>query len=373
MIHSDEAKRCALALNFVVGLGPVRARKLISHFEGPEEVFRQKKSLLRTTPGIGEELANRINHEKLFPLADRELNRIEKEGWLMHYLEDSSYPYRLKHAPDAPLLLFQKGHGSLNARRYLAVVGSRQMTDYGREFMEQFIPGLANFNVQIISGLAYGVDAFAHQRSLQENIINLAVVAHGLERLYPSIHHKIAKSILKGGGSILSEFPSGTNPDRENFPKRNRIIAGLSDAVVVVEASRKGGALITADLANQYNRDVFALPGNINLKSSAGCNHLIKSHRANLIESVQDLAYLLGWEVEEKPPQKTQQLNVFESLSDKEQSLINTLGTAREGMGIEDLYSKLQISQSEIQATLLNLELKGLLISLPGPRFKMKA
>lgn len=369
---SDEAKRYALALSLMDGIGPIRAKKLIDFCGDPEAIFKASKADLEAIPGIGRSLVIQLRKDLPLQRADAEIARAERESWQMHYYQDSAYPRRMRHCEDGPLILFQKGHTQLNHPRVLAIVGTRNMSSYGKDFLASFTQDLADYGVLVISGLAYGVDAWAHKQSLENGIVNAAVLAHGLDRVYPYLHHSLASDIVKDGGSLLTEFPSKTNPDKENFPKRNRIIAGISDAVLVVEAARKGGALITAELANQYNRDVFAVPGRMNDPLSAGCNILIKSHRAHLFEGIKDLAYVMRWEAK-TTEKSTPQLQLFDDLSPDEQMIFSLLGQDREPKHLDWLQFKTQKSSAELLRILMTLELKGSVESMPGSRFRLRS
>lgn len=372
MKFSDEAKAAALALSLMEGIGPVRARKLIAHCGSPEAVFKESRASLEKIPGIGKSILKEVRQPDKLKLAERQLIEADKKGWLLHYFEDTAYPRRMRHCEDAPIVLFQKGHTPLNPNRCIAIVGTRSMTDYGRDFLAQFLEEARSLNLIVISGLAYGVDAYAHRKSLDNDIVNCAVLAHGLDRVYPAIHRKMAEEIVEAGGSCLTEFPTGTNPDRENFPKRNRIIAAMSDATLVVEAARKGGALITAEYANQYNRDVFALPGRIQDPLSEGCNLLIKSHRAYLLEGARDLAYVMRWEPISPVAQK-KQLELFENLNAEERLIVDALGLERESKSLDWLLGKCAITGAQCLRILMTLELKGILETVPGPRYRLKA
>jgi DNA processing protein len=369
---SQEAMRYALALSFAEGIGPIRAKKLIQHFGDPESVFRASNKDLMGLSGFAEGLIKLLKNQDYLVKADRELERAEKEAWQIHYFQDSAYPRRLHHCEDAPLILFQKGNMPLNASRVLAIVGSRNMSDYGKHFLENFVRDLVPYGVLVVSGLAYGVDAWAHRMCNENGIVNAAVLAHGLDRVYPGLHRSLAQDIVQNGGAMLTEFPCQTNPDRENFPKRNRIVAGLCDAVLVVEAARKGGALITADLANQYNRDVFALPGRFDDPLSEGCNNLIKSHRAHLLAGLKDLEYTMRWELldQEKPGL---QLQIFEDLLPEEQKVVRYLGKSREAMQLDLIQHNTGLPNAQLLRVLMQIELKGIIESLPGSRFRLRS
>ncbi len=367
MKASEETLFYTLALSLVEGIGPILARKLIQHTGSAKAVFEESMGDLVALEGFGTKRLKRLEDRRVLERAERELKKIRKEAWHIHYWTDRDFPRRLKHCDDAPLLLFQKGPADLNQRRCLAMVGSRNISEAGEIFIDRFSEELQTYGVQVISGLAYGVDGRAHRRALDYSIGTVAVVAHGLDRIYPYLHRNLAHAILDSGGAIVSEFISETNPDRENFPKRNRIIAGMSDAVLVVEAARKGGALITAQFANDYNRDVFAVPGAPGQKGREGCNLLIKSHRANLLESVADLKYILRWE----PQKEVRPLPSFTKLSAKDRLLVELLGNSKIVKSLEDLKVASDWPTPELISRLVLLELEGIIKILPGNRYRL--
>ena len=277
-----------IALSCITGVGSVLARNLVSYCGSPEDVFSAKRKHLRKVPGIGPKTVELIENHRAFERAEKELAFINKYNIQALFLTDETYPKRLKNCFDAPVMLYFKGNADLNSGKVISVVGTRSSTDYGRDICRTLLAGLKVHNPLIVSGLAYGIDFLAHKEALKNSLSTVGIMAHGLDRIYPSPHRPLAEKMVASGG-LLTEFVSGTAPDRENFPKRNRIIAGLADVVIVVEANIKGGALITAELANSYDRDVFAFPGRITDEYSSGCNHLIKTHRANLITKLADL------------------------------------------------------------------------------------
>ena len=265
---------------------------------------------------------------------------------------------------------FYKGNIDFNKTKVLSVVGTRNATDYGKVFCDMFIEQLQKHNVQIVSGLAYGIDIHAHKGALKNNLSTVAVLAHSLDRLYPSTHKPIAEKMLEQGG-LVTEFISETKPDRENFPQRNRIVAGMCDAVIVVEAALKGGALITAEIASSYNRDVFVLPGRINDIYSQGCNRFIKTNKGVMIESAADIEFNLGWDLEEKTASKKQiQKTLLIDLTGEEQTMMSYLETnGRQDIDNISIYCNVPVSK--IAATLLSLEFKGALRSLPGKVYEL--
>ncbi|NLF42416.1 MAG: DNA-protecting protein DprA [Bacteroidales bacterium] len=352
----------------IAGVGPVTAKKLIAFCGGLEAVFKEKKTGLLKIPGVGENLAKSILSKDVFALVDKEIDFIEKNKIRALFYLDADYPFRLKHCDDGPILLFVKGETNLNSDKMLAVVGTRSITSYGKELSQKVIEGLAPQQPVIVSGLAYGVDAAAHKASIENHLPTVGVLGHGLDRIYPPLHQSLAERMLENGGALISDFTSGTIPDKENFPKRNRIIAGISDAVLVVEAAKSGGALITAQIANTYNRDVFAFPGRIGDAYSEGCNHLIKTNQAALIQSHIDIEYIMGWSVKQKA--KPNQALLFHELTETESVIMDVLKSEVQP-GI-DLICKLSgQSMGKVSATLLELEFKGLVRSLPGKQYAL--
>ena len=273
----------------------------------------------------------------------------------------------MKECYDAPGLLYYRGTADLNTTRVVSIVGSRNATKYGKKICDELVEALSDYNVLVLSGLAYGIDSFAHRASVKNQVPTVGVLGHGMDRIYPADNRELAKEMLKNGG-LLSEFPSNTKPDRQNFPQRNRIVAGMSDVVIVVEAAMQGGALITAEIANNYNRDVCAFPGNIDQTYSAGCNFLIKSHRAHLISRAKDLEYLMSWEADEAKP-KAIQIELELKLSAQEKKVYEFI-KLHQPLSIDEIAMKLNLVQSKMTLTLLELEMKGLLVVLPGKVFR---
>lgn len=357
-----------IGLTLIKSVGHVTAKSLLEHFGSAEAIFKASKKELLQIPGIGPVTADQILANDALKTAEVQLKFIKKHKVEALFYTDNNYPKRLKHCFDAPVLLYYKGTADLNHSRIISVVGTRKATEYGRELCKQLAVTLADYDVVIVSGLAYGIDIAAHKESLYQNIPTIGVLAHGLDRIYPSLHQSVAQKMVLNGG-LLTEFPLYTNPDKENFPKRNRIIAGLADATIVVEATAKGGALITADIANSYNRDVYAFPGRTTDASSEGCNFLIKTNRAALINHAKDLVYYLGWD--EVKSQKTKQTQLLIGLSAEEQKIVDLLqGSA---IRIDELAIQSEISQSKLAMHLLSLEMQGILISLPGKLYKLSS
>lgn len=357
-----------IALTFIPGVGDVTARTLLHHFGSAEEIFRSKKNLLKAVPGIGEKIADGIVKKDYMKRAEEELCFVEKYRINVLSYTSDNYPERLKNCCDAPILLYYKGKADLNSTRIISIVGTRKATSYGRELTQRLIEDLRQHQVIVVSGLAYGIDGIAHKACIKEEIPTVGVIGHGLDRIYPAQHRAIAECMLDKGG-LLTEFPSGTKPDRENFPRRNRIVAGIADATVIVEASIKGGALITAELANSYNRDVFAYPGDVSKEYSAGCNHLIKTNRANLITGVKDIEYLLGWTREENKSTSVQ-VSLKLDLSADEQKVTDLL-TENGTLSVDALAIQTGMPVSKLAIVILGLEMQGIVTGLPGKIYRM--
>ncbi len=357
-----------LALKNTNGIGDVTAKKMLNAVGAVEGIFKENpKNLIKIT-GVGQRHVKALNSVESFAKAEQEIQFINNENiQAIHFLEQT-YPQYLKHCVDGPVLIFVKGCMSLNPKRIISIVGTRHMTNYGKAYLETFVEELKKYNPVIISGLAYGVDILAHQLAVQHDLETVGVLAHGCDRIYPKKHEKTANRMLTHGG-WLTEFCSGTNPDRENFVKRNRIVAGLSQATIVIESAEKGGSLITAQLANSYHRDVFALPGRVTDKFSKGCNHLIKTNQASLLQSAKDLAYLLNWDNETSSSQPIQK-ELFVDLNKVEQQIYNYL--ERQGQqSLDNIALNCQLPIHQTATYLLNLELKGVTRPLPGKMFEV--
>ncbi len=357
-----------IALCCITGVGSVLARNLLSYCGNAEEVFRAKRKHLVKVPGIGPKTIELIENHSAFHRAEQELSFIEKYKIIPLFLTDEAYPRRLRNCYDAPVMLFFKGNADFNSGKVISIVGTRNSTEYGREICRTLIADLKSHDPLIISGLAYGIDHAAHREALKNAIPTVGVMAHGLDRIYPAQHRSIAEKMV-GCGGILTEFMSETTPDRENFPKRNRIIAGLADVTIVVEASIRGGALITAELANSYHRDVFAYPGRIDDEYSSGCNHLIKTNRASLITKLGDLEYILGW-ADPQPQKLDQQLSLLINLSDDERIIVNIL-SERGSLAVDELAMFTGFQQSKLALNILSMEMKNMIIGLPGKVYKL--
>jgi DNA processing protein len=347
-------------------VGPVLAKNLIAYCGSAEEIFRQKKSHLVKIPGIGQKLAANIGNFKDFTRAEEEINFIEKHKIEPLFFLDENYPQRLKEIQDAPLLLYYKGNVSLNAKRVLAVVGTRKATDYGKKACERLIEELAPYNVMVVSGLAYGIDYLAHKASVNIGLPTVGVMGNGLDKIYPNQHRGLAVKMIENGG-LLTEYLSGTEPEREHFPARNRIVAGMADGLVLVETAKKGGALITAEIASSYNREVFAFPGRAGDEYSEGCNHFIKINKAYLIEGASDIAYHMGWDLKYSVPTKREK---YSGLSEIEKSIVEKM-TELGRVDIDTLCFVLGYNSSELSLLLLEMEFKGVVQALPGKYFRL--
>lgn len=362
------SKQHQIALTLIEGVGPLIAKKLLQHFGSAVQVFNANQKQLLQIDGIGKKIAEAILQTNALALAEKELEFIDKHQIKVLFYENEDYPKRLKSCYDAPLLLYYKGTADLNASKIVSIVGTRNATAYGKMLCKQLIEVLKPYDVLMVSGLAHGIDAAAHKESLFHEIPTIGVLGHGLDRVYPAAHRELAAKMLKCGG-LLTEFLPGTNPDRENFPKRNRIIAGMADVTIVVEASIKGGALITAEIANSYNRDVYAFPGRINDEFSEGCNFLIKTNRAGLINNPQDLIYYLGWDDNTSQKKSAVQAQLPLNLNNDERTICNAL--LQTELPVDELALKTNIAQSKLAVILLTLEMKGIIVALPGKLFKL--
>jgi len=358
-----------LALTLVPNIGDVQAKILIQHFGEVSAIFKAKTSTLEKIEGIGSVRAKSIKEFDDFHIAEKEQEFIEKYKIKTFFLTDKDYPKRLLNCYDSPTLLFYKGTADLNASKIVAIVGTRTNTEYGKHFTEKLVKDLSEQNITIISGLAFGIDAMAHKAALKHGLPTVGVVGHGLDKIYPSENSSLAKEMIKEEGGILSEFFSGTKPDKHNFPLRNRIVAGISDATVVVETNIKGGSMITGNLANAYNRDVFAVPGRTTDTKSSGCNHLIKYNKAILLTDADELLELMGWKEKSKTKTKKQK-ELFIELTPEEKQVVQLL-QAKETVSIDEINLSSGLSSSTIAAAILNLELQNIVASLPGKKYKL--
>ncbi len=359
-----------IGLTLLQGVGDVNAKGLLAYCGSAEQVFRHKKQQLLKIPGIGETIARSIAAgSKVLKRAEEELSFIERYGIKPLFYTDTNYPSRLRYCIDGPILLYYKGTADLNANRIIAIVGTRRPSAYGSEKVTELVSGLQQSGILVVSGLAYGVDAYAHKAALENGLCTIGVLAHGLDRIYPPTHDKLAKQMLRQGG-LLTDFRSTTLPDAPNFPKRNRIVAGMCDAVIVVESKRTGGSLITATIASSYNRDVFALPGRAGDPLAEGCNGLIKRNKASLIESAEDLLDAMQWHIISKKKSPVKQLPLLIALSEEERPIMNLL-EQRKSLHIDEICQVLQLPVSKVSAVLLQLEFSNLVRSRPGKCYEL--
>jgi len=352
-----------IALGEVEHIGVKTAKKLISHFGSAREVFNLSTRELLQVQGMATHRAASISSFSGWKKIEEELEYANENGIGIISYTDPNYPNRLKHCEDGPLILFKKGKANLSSSRMLSVVGTRRITEYGKSITRKLIESLVPYDVIVVSGLAYGVDIETHKACLEFGVPTVGVLGHGLDKIYPSAHTRLANEMASNSGALLTEFLTKTKPERENFPKRNRIVAGMCDATIVIESAIHGGSMITAELANTYHRDVFAVPGKIGDKRSEGCNKLIKGHKAALFESVKDLEYIMGWSL----PQETKsiQKKIFVELNPEEETLLSFLKEHGKTQ-IDELCLQLKMPISTSVVHLLNLELNGLVRSRPG-------
>ena len=363
---ASELLKYQIALTLIPGIGDIVGKKLVAYCGGVEAVFNENKNALLKIPGIGRATVNSIMSQKVLHKAEAEISFIEKKNIQPLFYTDKEYPARLLNCEDGPLLLYYKGNADLNVPRVIGFVGTRKATNQGRTICQRFIEGLKTKDVLVVSGLAYGIDSCSHKAALDSGLKTVGVLGHGLDRIYPAQNKKLATSMLDNGG-LITEFLPNTTPDRENFPKRNRIVAGMCDAIVVIESANRGGALITAGIANSYNRDVFAIPGRVNDEYSMGCNMLIKSNRAALAESAKDIAYIMGWDDLKVDVKK--QRDLFFQLNGDQKIIFEIIENIKE-VSVDKLVIQSALPASKVAAALLMLEFEGLIQSLPGKLYK---
>lgn len=359
-----------VALTLIPNIGPALAKVLLAYCGSAEAVFKAPKAKLLKVPGIGEDRAQFIVQSKVLHEAEHEVKFMEKYAITPLFFTDKEYPSRLKECADSPLLLYYKGNADLNTEKVLGIVGTRRATDYGKEMVKKITSSLAAQNILIVSGLAYGIDIAAHQAALEHQLKTVAVLGHGLNTIYPQAHKTTAQKMIAQGG-LLSEYRSTEKMSIYNFPNRNRIVAGLCDALLVIESAEDGGAILTANIAGTYNREVMAVPGKVIDKWSKGCNQLIKTNRAQLIESGEEVMKSMNWNIESsntksRKPQRELLLN----LSEEERKIYDALKEVSD-MEIDALAQKTTISTGVLAAILLEMEMKDWIVTLPGKRFKL--
>jgi len=362
-----------IALTRIKGVGTMHARTLMQAMGSEEAIFKGDIRRLESIPRVSRRLIQEIRHPEVLRSAEKELAFIEKNRLRLLFFTDEGYPNRLKECIDAPVLLYAKGNTDFNREKTISIVGTRDSTRYGQGFCDAFVKEIAGAfpDVQIVSGLAYGIDIRAHRAALQNGLSTVAVLAHGLDRIYPRIHRQTAIEMMENG-ALLTEFPSETNPDKHNFVKRNRIVAGMSDAVVVIESAEKGGSLITADIANSYFREVFALPGRVGDRMSDGCNRLVADNKALLLQSTEKFIAHMGWaeprtDMKEEPRQR----ELFPGLTEEEQRVADAL-TRSGAMQVNTMAIELNTPVPELFMLLMELEIKELVHALPGGMYALR-
>ena len=353
-----------VALTLIKNIGPVHTKILMDHYKNASSIFSAKHADLEKLEGIGTVRASAIKHFKDFTRAEEEIAFIEKFQISPLFITDENYPKRLLNCYDPPVLLYYKGSAELNTSKVVAIVGTRSNTSYGKHFTEQLLKDLTEQQVLIVSGLAFGIDTIAHKAAIKNGLPTVGVVGHGLDTIYPYDNKSLAKQMIKDNGGILTQFTSKTKPDKHNFPIRNRIVAGISDVTIIIETSVKGGSMITAEMANGYNRDVFALPGRTTDTYSAGSNYLIANNKAVLLNSARQLIEFMGWE-EKKHKKVKKQKELFLNLSAEEKIIIDILNE-KETVHIDEINIKSGINSSSVAAAILNLEFQNVIRSLPG-------
>ncbi len=357
-----------LALMRTEGIGDVSAKKLLAHFGSAEQIFSATKKDFKGISRFNKSLVENILNKSTFKRAEQELSFIEKEQLNIYYLFEDNYPERLKHCPDAPVILFSSGDFDMQNRKVLSIVGTRKSTHYGEAFCKELLSDLASLNPIIVSGFASGTDISAHLAALDNGLQTIGVLAHGFDRIYPAEHKKHIAKMNKCGG-FMTEFWSESTPVRENFIRRNRIVAGISEATIVIESASKGGSLITANLANDYSREVFAVPGKVTDYYSQGCNDLIRTQRANLITSAQDILYMLNWDVKLKK-EKVIQRELFLDLDADQKKVYEHLQA--HGKDLLDMIARsCEMPVFRVASVLFDLELKGLIRPLQGKMFEI--
>ncbi len=370
-LEEDKINIYEVALGMAAGIGGVTARQLLAYCGTAEEIFKSTKLL--KIDGIGEKTIISLKNKELLQKAEKEIENARKQNISILFYTHKNFPQRLKEIYDTPVVLYYNGNADLNAEKIISIVGTRKSTDYGKQFIESFLKDIQKHNPLVVSGLAYGIDITAHKECLNLGIQTIGVMANGLDIVYPAVHKPIAQKMLTCGG-LLCESALGVKPDAPRFPARNRIIAGMSDATIVVEAMEKGGALITAELANDYNKEVFALAGNFNATTSAGCHKIIKENKAHLITNANDLIQFLNWDIGKKNAktyQNFQKVNVNSfDISTEEIEILNLIVEKKE-IHTDMLAFTLDIPNGMLAMLLLNLEMKNIIETLPGKKYKI--
>ncbi len=360
-----------IALTQIKGVGVTIARNLMEVMGDEEEIFKGNISKLEKIPRISKRLISEIRNPSVLRRAEKELEFVIKNNIHLLFFTNENYPQRMANCVDAPVLIYGKGNDDFNRKKVISIVGTRNSTRYGQEFCNNLVKELSSLfpDIQVISGLAYGVDICAHRAALKNGLSTIAVLGHGLDRIYPHVHRQTAVEMIENG-ALLTEYPNGTNPDGHNFVRRNRIVAGMSDAVIVIESASKGGSMITADIANSYFREVFALPGRIHDKFSIGCNKLISENKAILLQSAEQFISHMGWKEDQMEQTTPKQQELFSEVTDEEEKIVILLNQ-NGSMQINTLSIELNTPLSELQMTLLELEMKNIIRVLPGGMYQL--
>lgn len=363
-----------LALSFLSGVGDINTKKLINRFGSAQDIFNSSLGELRKVPGIGEYTALKLynSFSSALEKADEELQYVYSNDIDFVTFQDEAYPFRLRECDDAPMVLYFKGNPDFDNKKVISIVGTRNATKYGLDFCTELIQELAQKypDLVIVSGLALGIDITAHKEALKNNLKTWAVLGHSLESIYPAKHKKVAQRMVDAGGAVISDYSHGSKIEPANFVKRNRIVAGLSDALIVIESGTKGGSVITANIANHYNRDVFAVPGNTGSLYSSGCNKLIKTNRAHLLESSEDIEYIMNWRSGNRSVNQ-KDLEFTVDLTENEKIIINILKNY-EFLDIDNITRQTNLNPSVLSLSLLELEFKNVIRALPGKIFTLK-
>ncbi|WP_421920683.1 DNA-processing protein DprA [Marinifilum sp.] len=360
-----------IALSFISGFGPVNLKKAIAYTGDIQAFFTEKSQNLLKIPGIGQACIQKLDRKSALIQAEEEMKFMERNKIEIAFYLDKNYPKRLLSCPDSPCVLYYKGNANFNEVRNISIVGTRNASEYGKNQCNTLIQELSKKSIKtnIISGLAYGIDICAHKAAMRFQLPTIAAIGHGFQQMYPAQHKKYAQEIINNNGAIVSEFTSKSKFDPKNFVRRNRIIAGMSEATIVIESARKGGSLVTAQIANSYNRDVFAFPGRISDQYSEGCNFLIKTNQAHLIENINDLEYILGWD-EQVHKAKEIQTKLFVDLTKEEEQIISALKDS-EKTPIDLICLKSSLPMSKVSSLLLKLEFDGMIKSHPGKIYSL--
>jgi DNA processing protein len=363
----EEKMLAILRLQKCKAVGDILAKKLIVNVGDVSQIFKEKAASLSKINGIGNHVLKHLFDTENIKLATQELKYIQDNAIAYSYFLEDNYPTNLQHCIDSPILLFKDGNIDFSNQKIISIVGTRNMSSYGRDFCNKLVADLAEYNPIIVSGFAYGVDICAHKAAIKHNLQTIAVLAHGLEEIYPKVHKKYINKVNENGG-FLTEFWHNETPLRENFLKRNRIVAGISKATIIIESAAKGGSLVTADIASSYDKDVFAVPGRTTDLYSKGCNNLIKNNSAFLLNSAEEIVKMLNWDLKEQPKAIQQQL--FLELNENEQKIYDLLH--KKGKQLLDVISlECNIPMYQLASILLQMELKGISKPLPGKVFEL--